>query len=88
MTYNPKLVQKAFLKHLDDREPYFYWKEIPATKIWYDDTDNCFHTDVGISVEFKDYDISEIGECLWDLYQKIIAEYKRKGIILHNAFPD
>lgn len=88
MIYNPTTVQKAFTEHLDGREPYFYWKEMPPTKIWYDETTNSFHTDVGISIEFINYNISDIGECLMDLYQKIIVEYKRKGITLHNEFPD
>ena len=44
MKFTPEQVQEAFEKQLDGREPYYYWKEIPPSKVWYDKTDNCFHT--------------------------------------------
>ncbi len=88
MNYTPQQVQEAFEKQLDGREPYYYWKEIPPSKVWYDKTDNCFHTSDGITHEFKGYELNDIDYCLWDLYDKIIKSYKDKGIILHDEIED
>ena len=88
MKHDPKKVQKAFLEHLDGREPYYYWKEIPPSKVWYDEDDNCFHTSDGIMMKFEGYELDEMRFCLWDLYKKIIAEYKNRGIIIHDEILD
>ena len=88
MQYTPEQVQEAFKKQLDGREPYYYWKEIPPAKVWYDETDNCFHTSDGIVQEFEGYELDEVCFCLQDLYLKIIATYKSKGIVLHNEIED
>ena len=88
MTYDPKLVQEAFLNQLDGREPYYYWKEVPPSRVWYDEKDNCFHTSDGVVHEFKGYKLDEMCFCLWDLYEKIIAEYKNRGIVIHDEIPD
>ena len=83
-----KQVQNAFMEQLDGREPYYYWKEIPPTKIWYNETDNCFHTSDGITHEFKGYELDDMRFCLQDLYLKIIATYKSKGITIHDEIED
>lgn len=76
------------MEQLDGREPYFYWKEIEPSKIWYDESDNCFHTSDGIIHEFDGYELDDMRFCLMDLYDKIISSYKNKGIILHDEIED
>ena len=88
MNYTPQQVQEAFEKQLDGREPYYKWKEIPPSKVWYDETDNCFHTSDGIVQEFVGYELNEVCFCLQDLYLKIIATYKSKGITIHDEIED
>ena len=75
MQYTPEQVQEAFEKQLDGRPPYFVWEDLPPTKVWYDATDNCFHTSVGISQEFEGYELDEVCFCLSDLRDKLIDGY-------------
>lgn len=84
MKFTPEQVQATFLEQLDGREPYFYWMKLPPTKVWYDATDNCFHTSVGISQEFEGYELDEVCFCLSDLHQKLLNNYVRK----HNDGDD
>ena len=75
MQYTPEQVQEAFEKQLDGRPPYFVWEDLPPTKVWYDATDNCFHTSVGISQEFEGYELDEVCFCLSDLRDKLFDGY-------------
>ena len=79
-------------------DPYFRFMEIPPVKIWYDGGDHSFHTSVGVSIDFESYENNYldcfmkpdygITRCLGALYDKIIAEFKERGIILHSRYPD
>ena len=80
-------IEEAFNRYLGDRQPYFWWEEIPRTKVWYDKETNRFETDVNIGVSFDGYDIDQIQDCLYDLYLKIWDTYRRKGIVLHEVPP-
>lgn len=78
MNFTPEEIQQAFLDQLDGREPYFYWLNLPPTKVWYEPTDNSFHTNVGISQKFDGYKLTEMCFCLSDLYDKLLENYVKK----------
>ena len=79
-------------------DPYFRFREIPPVRIWYDGSDHSLHTSVGVSIDFESYENNYldcfmkpdygITRCLGALYDKIIAEFKERGIILHPRYPD
>ena len=78
--------------------PYFHFREIPPVRIWYDGSDHSLHTSVGVSIDFESYENNYldcfmkpdygITRCLGALYDKIVAEFKERGIILHPRYPD
>ena len=89
MNFTPKDIQAEFLKLIDNNKEYCYisWKEIPKTKVWYNESDNTFHTDLNINIVFEGYAINEIDNCLDDLVDKIIKTMEKRGIILHAVHP-
>ena len=86
MNFSPQDVQAEYTRLKDGREPYIYWKEIPRTKVWYDESDNTFHTDLDINIVFEGYKLCEVNICLYDLHDKVINEMEKRGISLHDAF--
>lgn len=88
MNFTPHDVRVEFLRLINgDEEPcYIYWKEIPRTKVWYDESDNTFHTDLDINIVFDGYDVDDVDLCLYDLHDKIIKEMEKRGITIHDAF--
>ena len=86
MDFTPQDVQAEYTRLKDGREPYIYWKEIPRTKVWYDETDNTFHTDLHFKIVFEGYKLNEVNICLYDLHDKIIIEMKKQGVEIHDAF--
>ena len=89
MDFTPHDVLTEFLKLIesDNNYCYIYWKEIPRTKVWYDETDNTFHTDLDINIVFEGYKLCEVNICLYDLHDKVINEMEKRGISLHPEHP-
>lgn len=56
------IVEQKFEEYLSGREPYFYWTEMPKTRIWYDADSNTFKTDIGIDISFDNYDIEDLNK--------------------------
>ena len=96
MKHTKEQIQDALNKQFNGKPTYFIWQEIPPVKIWYDEIDNTFKTNVGISVCFDDYELEncykfdgktpELGieDCIDALYEKIYDTYLEKGIMLHE----
>lgn len=97
MLHTDKEIQDKF-ESIMVCKPFFIWQEIPPVKIWYEPQDHSFHTSVGISVDFKEYEIDcldfrmyneyGIGNCIGALYDKIVSVFKEKGVDLHSLYPD
>ncbi len=97
MLHTDKEIQDKF-ESIMVCKPFFIWQEIPPVKIWYEPQDHSFHTSVGISVDFKEYEIDcldfrmyheyGIGNCIGALYDKIVSVFKEKGVDLHSLCPD
>jgi hypothetical protein len=60
---------------------------MPKTKVWYDESDNTFHTDLDINIVFEGYAIKDIDVCLDDLVDTIIKTMRKRGVILHAVHP-
>ena len=83
--FTPKDVQAKFKDMVNGQEHYIYWKEVPRTKVWYDESDNTFHSNIGINLAFEGYNINEVISCFTDLLNKIEEEMKKRGV--HGALP-
>lgn len=71
----------------DDGYAFYFWEEMPTTKAWFDENTYSFVSDVGVSISFENYTIDELIYCLDDLHDKIVTEYEKKGIKLHDRYP-
>lgn len=69
---------KAFITYIGQREPAFYWLEVPKTVIWYNSSSNKLCSDLGIEINCEDYDY--VWDCVNDLCDAVADYYGKQGI--------
>ena len=78
---------KELIEYTGEREPAFYWKEVPKTEVWHNIETNELCSSIGVNIKCDSYD--DVHECICDLYEAIGEYYfLTKGIYINETAPD
>lgn len=74
---------KKFIEYIGQREPAFYWEEVPKTMVWNDMDTNELCSDLGISIKCDSYD--SVWECVNELCDAVADHYRKRGVDVHEV---